>query len=120
MWLYSQSTGILWDDRGLQRAEGYSGHGKGKNTPKHEAIKNVGPIPRGLYVIGEPYDSANIGPHALPLYPSGHDCLGRTFFRIHGDSISNPGNASRGCVILNRREREFIHNSTDRIFKVIE
>lgn len=120
MWIYSQSSGILWDDRGLQRAEGYSGHGRGKNTPKHEALKNVGPIPRGLYVIGDPYNSQNAGPFFLPLLPSGHDALGRTEFGIHGDSVSRPGEASRGCVILPPYVRRFIHESNDRVLRVIE
>ena len=120
MWIYSQLTGQLWNPQGLILAIGYSGGGEGKNSPKMQAIKSVGPIPRGAWVIGEPYDSKNIGPYALPLYENGHDALTRAYFRIHGDSISNPGTASRGCVILARNIREMIHNSRDRDFIVIE
>ncbi len=120
MWQYSQSTGYLWDDRGLIIAQGYSGHGEGKNSPKHQAIKSVGPIPRGQYVIGEPYDSKNVGPFALPLIPTGHDALGRTDFRVHGDSSKHPGEASHGCMIFPRSIRQIIHDSNDKVLQVIE
>lgn len=120
MWLYSQSATLLWDDRKLIISQGYSGHGEGKNNPKAEAIKNVGPIPRGLYIIGEPYDSTRVGPFAIPLTPSGHDAHGRTSFLIHGDSISHPGEASKGCIVLNRTTRRRVHSSNDKIIEVIE
>ena len=120
MWIYSQSSGDLWGPSGKLVAKGYSGNGEGKNNPAMQHIRNVGPIPRGDWVIGEPYDSNNIGPFALPLYPNGHDADGRTYFRIHGDSRSNPGEASKGCVIFNRPIRDEIYHSTERLFRVIE
>lgn len=120
MWIYSQRSGLLWDDRGIQRAEGYSGYAKGKNEPKHEAVPNLGPIPRGLYVIGEPYDSKQVGPFSLRLTPSGHNAFGRTNFVIHGDSSNHPGEASRGCIVMPPYVRTFIHESTDKVLKVIE
>lgn len=120
MWLYSQSFGYLWDDRGLQIARGYSGFDYAKNTAKYEAMANLGPIPRGLWVIGDPYNSTRVGPFSLPLAPSGHSALGRTDFVIHGDSIANPGTASRGCIILSREIRQRIFDSQDRILRVIE
>lgn len=121
MWLYSQSTGHLWDRRGIIVATGYSGGGKGKNEPKHEALAFVGPIPRGKYVIGEPYDSPQgVGPFALPLTPTEHIALGRVNFLFHGDSINDPGNASMGCIIQDRVTRQRIHDSNDKLLEVIE
>lgn len=120
MWIYSQSTGNLWDPGGNILTAGYSGYGEGKNNPAMQAVKNVGPIPRGRYYIGNAYDSDKVGKFALPLEPIDHDCLGRTYFRIHGDSRSDPGNASRGCVIAGRKERHIIADSFDKEFLVIE
>lgn len=119
MLIYSQSTGILWDDQGAILDRGYSGAGKGKNNPQMQDVRNVGPTPRGLWVIGAPYNSAKVGPAALPLIPSGHDALGRTAFVIHGDSTKHPGQASNGCMIFNRLTRDRIHRENDRILKVI-
>ncbi len=120
MWVYSQSTGLLWDERKLIVSEGYSGYEQGKNAPKFEAIASVGPIPRGLYVIGHPYHSQKVGPVALPLTPSRHKAHGRTDFLIHGDSASHPGQASKGCIIMNRSVRIRIQESNDKILEVIE
>lgn len=120
MWFFSQSSGNVWSDDGKLLVTGYSGHGEGKNNPDLEAVKDVGPIPKGLYRINKPYDSNRVGKFALPLEPIEHDCLGRTYFRIHGDSVSDPGNASHGCIVVNRQYRETIFDSGDFILKVIE
>lgn len=120
MHIYSQSTGNWWDDRGELLATGYSGQGNGKNNPKMQAIRNVGPIPRGLYIIGMPYKSKTAGEFFLPLIPSGHNAFGRTAFGAHGDSLKAPGTASEGCIILPRATREFVHSQNDRILRVIE
>lgn len=119
-WTYQQSTGKLWAPRGRQITVGYSGHGEGKNSPAHQDIRNVGPIPRGLWRIGPAYDSQRVGPMALPLDPIGHDCCGRTYFRAHGDSAKHPGEASKGCVILGRMIRERINASPDKELMVVE
>jgi len=120
MWIYSQSTGHLWDDRGVKIATGYSGFGDAKNNPKLESVKNLGPIPRGLWVITERYDSKSVGPQALKLEPSGHSALQRTDFRIHGQSKSNWGEASRGCMIFPPSVRNQMWDSNDKILMVIE
>ena len=120
MWIYSQATGRLWDDNGNLKAVGYSGNGSGKNNPARQGLKNVGPIPRGLYSIGDWYHSKRIGPYAIPVNPVDHNCLGRTYFRIHGDSRSDPGNASKGCMIFPPDIRQDIIDSDDNLLKVIE
>lgn len=120
MWIYQQSTGKLFAPDGKALCYGYSGSEDrdGKNNPKKQRVVGIGPIPRGDWVIGDPYDSKNVGPFALPLSPHNHDACNRAYFRIHGDSRF--GNASKGCVILPKNIRKKIHQSNDRIFKVIE
>ena len=120
-WIYSQSSGFLYDPEGNLVAVGYSGAGEGKNNPDLQHKKNVGPIPRGMWVIGEAYDSENnLGPLAIPLYPHNHDALDRTDFRSHGDSAAHPGEASEGCIVLARHIREMIILSGNRLLRVIQ
>lgn len=120
VWIYSQTSGNLWHPDGRLIHVGYSGCGKGKNNPAYQHVKNEGPIPRGEYVIGKPYDSKKIGPLAIPLSPIDHDCLGRDYFRFHGDSLSDPGNASKGCIICPKKIRRHIADFVGRRLKVIE
>ena len=118
MWHYHQKTGDLFHNE-KKVATGYSGKGDGKNNPDLQMVKGVGPIPRGKYHIGEPYDSANTGPFCLPLHPLRMTILfGRSAFAIHGDSKKDPGNASRGCIIVGLTVRKAIYNSDDRMLEV--
>lgn len=55
----------------------------------------------------------------LPPEP-GTQTFGRTAFRIHGDSISNPGTASEGCIILPPNIRIMIIQSGDTDLKVVQ
>lgn len=120
MWIYDQSSGVLTRN-GSIISRGYAGRGKGKNNPAMQAAVAVGPIPQGLWKITERYDSKNVGPYALKLVPEpGTNTFGRSAFRIHGDSIKNPGTASHGCIILPRAVRVAIWGSGDRQLKVIE
>src|SRR5690606_14747144 len=118
-WEYSQSTGEL-KLNGAYVATGYSGAGEGKNNPDMQHLRNVVPIPRGSYHIGSPRNSGSRGRHVMDLTPYGHNALGRTEFLIHGDSISNPGNASEGCIILPRNIRERISASGDNLLEVVD
>lgn len=119
VWTYHQSTGQLELD-GKLVAKGYSGaEPDGKNQAKMEMVRNVGPIPRGKYKIGKAYHSADKGPQVLPLTPDGHNALGRTDFRIHGDSIKHPGKASEGCIIVGRKVRDKIAASDDKVLEVV-
>ncbi len=96
--VYSQSTGKLSFD-GVLFGSGYSGKGPAKNDPGKENEKNAGPIPRGLYRMGQPRVYKGMA-DCIDLTPTGHDAHGRTEFLIHGDSKSSPGDASEGCIIL--------------------
>lgn len=118
MWIYSQALGQIWDPKGELFTVAYSGCGEGRNSPRHQGQKNVGPIPRGLYIIGASYHSERVGPRALPLVPINHNALGRTDFLIHGDNPSH--DASRGCVICGPKERKIIDEHEDKMFLVIE
>lgn len=121
--IYSQSLGILWDAAGkIMYKGGWSGNGQGKNNPDMEGVRNKGPIPRGRYTIGVPYDSRNVGPFSLPLTPHLHKALDRTHFRCHGAALdpAKQGQESDGCMIMPRDVRQAMHKSDDKILDVIE
>lgn len=116
---YNVSSGKMYDVHGEYMATGYSGLGDAKNDPDREQDVAHGPIPRGDYAIGDPYESQRVGPFAIPLEPMpGTNVFGRSAFRIHGDSIAHPGSASHGCVILPRAIREAIHNQGATVLRV--
>jgi hypothetical protein len=119
-WQYEQSTGILSQDGNIV-ATGYSGHGNGVNNPDDEFIKNVGPIPQGIYTIGPPREPINIlGPLAMPLEPDpNNDMEGRDGFYIHGDNNDDNHTASDGCIILSHDIRQTINDSDDRTLIVV-
>ncbi len=119
MWVYSQSSGVLQNSDGLFIATGYSGAGECKNRPETQARHNQGPIPRGFYKFGKPYDSPKVGAYAIPLIPfPENEMFDRGDFLIHGDSIRDPGTASEGCIILPRRIRQLMYESDDHLLDV--
>ena len=117
-WVYSQRTGEIRHN-GVMIGRGYSGKGVGKNNPHMQNVGFEGPIPRGLYCIGQAYHSARRGPLTIKLTPIGHNALGRTNFRIHGDNREMNFTASKGCIILSRPIRERIINSGDTRLEVV-
>jgi len=116
MYKYDPKTGEFFQD-GKLLATGYSGFGEGKNNPSLEATKMVGPIPDGKYKIGKAYKHAKLGPVTMNLDPIGHNSLGRSAFRIHGDN--GKGTASHGCIILPRKVREAIDKGEDKELTVV-
>jgi hypothetical protein len=119
MWTYSQSTGELVDALGEVIGSGYSGLGADKNKPAYEAVKGEGPIPQGLWHIGTAQDHPGLGPVVMALTPDETtDPLGRSGFFIHGDSISDPGNASHGCIVLAHDIRIAVSLSPDKLLNV--
>jgi hypothetical protein len=120
MWVFNSSNGAVAQN-GEIRAVGYSGNGEGKNNPAMESTHDVGPIPRGYYVIGPMIGSTREhGPDVLPLMPeSSTDTFGRGGFLIHGDSLEHPGLASKGCIILGRTMRNVIAESGDETLAVV-
>lgn len=119
-WEWDQSTGLLKHEGSIV-AKGYSGANLAKNNPKMQDAVGLGPIPRGNWKISSLYNSPNTGPDTLVLVPlSGTDTCSRSDFRIHGDSIAHPGQASHGCIILPRNIRQEIWNSADHLLSVVE
>jgi hypothetical protein len=117
---YNQKTGILTTDNLTIIGRGYSGKGIGKNNPEMESVKNVGPIPKGIYRIGKPFDDSHMGHFVLPLIPDPNNTMyGRSQFYCHGDNINDPGNGSEGCPIMPRKTREYINNSNDKTLYVV-
>ena len=121
MWIYAQRTGNLTAPDGKMLAiPGYSGHGSGKNAPDMQRVPNIGPCCRGWYTITEPFNSPLHGSFAMRLVPNAaNEMYGRGGFMIHGDSLSKPGTASQGCIILSRPVREKIWASGDHRLLVV-
>lgn len=120
MWTYEQSTGRMIAADGEVIAVGYAGLGEHKNRPESERLKNHGPLPRGLYLIGKPYATQAHGPYVMRLTPDGaNQMYGRGSFLIHGDSVKRPGTASNGCIILPKVARVRVWESGDRELEVI-
>ena len=93
----------------------YAGNGKYKDDPQFECVKNKGPLPRGKYrIVGEPVNHKRTGRYTLVLQPYADNRMcGRDGFLIHGDSRAHPGEASRGCIILDFEFRRAIFDSKD-------
>ena len=121
MWIWKQKQGELY--HGDNRiAVGYSGAPEALNDPTREQEHNVGPLPRGIYRIGEPIDvqGGDHGPFVLPLTACGSDpTYGRGGFLMHGDAIARPGTASHGCIIIPRDARQLVTDSHDLFLVVV-
>jgi hypothetical protein len=118
-WTFCQSTGeLLLGEEAIGR--GYSGAGEGLNAPEKEAVRNVGPIPAGEWIIGEPFEHETCGPLSMRLTPRGHAANGRSGFLIHGDNARGDKSASRGCIILSRELRQKIADSGIRELVVVK
>lgn len=118
-WQYNQRTGRLTRN-GREIGVGYSGRANGLNNPALESIGSTGPIPRGRYRIGTQRLHPTKGPVTMSLTPADHSALGRTNFLMHGDSVRHPGNASEGCIVLNRTVRQAVAASGDTELEVVQ
>jgi hypothetical protein len=115
-WVFSQSTGKLSFNNAVV-GTGYSGTGEGRDNPAMQAVRNVGPIPQGVYTIGPPHDTKTHGPFVMALTPApGTKTFGRSGFLIHGDNKRH--DASHGCIILGPQLRHRIWSSGDRSIQV--
>lgn len=115
---HSQAGWLVNGYSGLDDGDGVMEPGEGKNDPTKVGEKSIGPIPPGAYTIGPPEEGH--GGFALRLTPKpGTDTLGRGGFLIHGDSVSRPGSASLGCIIVPRLIRWAIWGSGDRDLEVV-
>lgn len=106
--LYRVETGRFIDAAGPLLYRCYSGKfGPARNNPNAEAEPNRGPIPRGRWMMGKPYNSARVGPLCIPLLPAAEtSTFGRSAFLIHGDNAA--GDASEGCIVAPRPLRHLL------------
>lgn len=88
---------------------GYAGHPPYVNDPEAERLVARGPIPRGAYRIGRPFNHVRLGPVCMFLEPVGDtDMFGRSGFFIHGDNAYGNQSGSHGCIVLPRKGRDRI------------
>ena len=94
---------------------GYSGHDSGVNNPKMVDDPGIGPIPPGVYTIGDPLDPPDhLGPLAMPLTPASTNRMyDRSAFFIHGDNALLNHSASHGCIILSHEVRQAVADDDD-------
>lgn len=120
-WNWEITTGKLRDPIGKLLAIGYSGSPAGINNPAMQEIRDVGPIPCGLWTVGAPYEDPKKGPFTMALTPSSDtNTFGRDEFRIHGDRKTGPlFQASEGCIILPLFARQRIWESDDHQLEVV-
>jgi hypothetical protein len=118
-WLFDQNSGRLYNPSGLHHATGYAGGNEGKNPEgvnNHaaEAMKSIGPLPCGLYVMQEPVPQSKLGPYAIPLLPAtSNKMFGRGDFYCHGDTPAMNHSASEGCIIMPNAIRHEMWESGD-------
>lgn len=117
-WKYVQRTGNLYRPDGTLAATGYSGADVGKNRPEMQRVTGIGPIPVGVYEIGDAYDHPHLGPCVMNLdYVDGPGAFGRSLFRMHGDNRDHT--ASHGCVIMGPATRQEVSDSDDTDMTVV-
>jgi len=119
--IWSQSRGTLETVEGLFLDQSYSGAGSpdekgaGRNNPAREGEKDIGPIPQGNWRIEKVADEKYRGrltPPVFRLIPLDDGtrervkAMGRDpdTFLIHGDKPG--GNASTGCIIMDKPMRD--------------
>jgi hypothetical protein len=124
MWTFEISTGKFYDPTGAAIATGYSGGNcghdpEGVNNPADENLKDIGPLPEGLYTFGTPVDHSQLGPFAIPLIPDpANDMYDRRGFYCHGDLAGRYEAASEGCIIMPRFARGLAAASADHRLEV--
>lgn len=105
-WKFVIKEGIIYDPEGKIFCTGvYAGGNEGKNpeginNPLMCAVRDIGPLPPGIYRFGQPVEHSELGPFAIPLLPDPqNNMMDRGGFFNHGDTIGHPRCASKGCII---------------------
>jgi hypothetical protein len=120
MWTFNSDSGTLSHDGAIVTVDAWSGHDEGRNNSALEQHQNLGPIPRGEWEIGDAANTETHGPIVMRLTPAETtNTYGRGGFLIHGASATNPGESSKGCLILPRTVRAQIAASEDRTLQVV-
>jgi hypothetical protein len=121
MYTFSQHSGVLRQNGLLVHAGGWAGQGEGKNNPSMQNVPNIGPLPRGHYLIGRAYTHVHLGPIVMNLTPAqDNEMFWRYDFRIHGAAFKNPELSSHGCIIQPRDIRIRIDIGSDKLLEVVE
>lgn len=119
-WVYDRARRRFMRDAKLISSDGYSGNGKGLNTPAMDGVARVGPLPAGWYTIGPAYQHKHLGSLVMNLEPHpNNDMKGRSLFRIHGDNGKGNFSASEGCIVQGHDVRSIVSLSSDRRLQVI-
>lgn len=123
MIVFSIKQGILMDASGATLATGiFSGHGEGLNNSAMEHVVGIGPIPRGIHIIGRLEAlHGKLGPNVMSLTPApGTNDFGRSAFYMHGDYQNDVmRDASDGCIIAPLAIRLKVDGFADRRVNVI-
>jgi hypothetical protein len=113
MLFYEQPTGEMFRPDHTLIGVGGAGHGAGWNAPELQTAKGVGPLPRGVYRIGDVImKHEHLGRYVLPLFPLDDPrktgvaarawLFGRSAFFIHGWNTdpAKRASSSDGCILL--------------------
>ena len=120
MWTYHVDSGRLFDAVDRLVGTGYSGHGAGINNPAMERDHDVGPIPRGRYMISPFFNDPVKGPIVAHLIPEPDTVdFGRYGFMLHGDNSAGNESASHGCIIMPHGVRAEVDASADHELLVV-
>jgi hypothetical protein len=125
MWVFEISTGKMYDPNGAFYSNGYAGGNCGKNpegvdNADDEGLKNIGPLPEGLYTFGTTVEHSQLGVFAIPLIPDpSNDMKGRGGFYMHGDVAGKYQAASEGCIIMPNVVRHTCWDSSDHQLRVV-
>ncbi|MDR2093442.1 MAG: DUF2778 domain-containing protein [Azoarcus sp.] len=121
-WTYEQSTGQLRRPDGVLFHVGYSGLDWAKNQPVLQHIEDMGPIPRGRWVMVRWETGHRASPSGvIRLEPQSatQQVFDRGGFLIHGDD--SEGRASQGCIIVSPlSKRRQIWDNGDRFLDVVQ
>ena len=118
---YDQVTGHISKDDGEVIATGWAGNGEGKNNPALQAERNVGPLPQGLYQVGEwEYEHNGLGHDVVALLQVEGETFDRSGFFIHGPSVNleHYGQESKGCIVVPRDGRLVVKSLNPDFVKV--
>src|SRR5215831_770167 len=129
MWLLQvdgrDNTTRLTKDGILVSTTCYTGNFEkgGFNNPQMGSVKDVGPLPVGLYRIeGPPFTHPLRGPYCLRLIPDrGTEMYGRDGMLIHGKPLPprDIRTGSDGCLCADHDVRMKIYQSADIVLQVL-
>ena len=123
-WSFQISTGQIRNTAGELVGAGYAGGNEGANPEginnvDMQNVKDIGPLPVGLYTKGVAIPHSELGAFAIPLIPDPtNEMYGRGDFFCHGDTLK-PQCASKGCTVWAPSLRHEWYDSDDDQLQVI-